>query len=197
MDASDIYERDKQRVFRSLYAYAPLLTVSSICTCALEPTTPILQLFTAGNVAWFWAYFIHRLYHYLPSTGLFYYINPHISIHHSHTKTLPRWLELIIETVQNIFWFSLLYILQEVTDIHIVPNSIILLSLCVYASVHNVNYSIFGSKKHREQHLNPDVNFGPDFLDHIFGTNATEEFENMAHFIPNTLLSYLLIVWLR
>ena len=197
MDASDIYERDKQRIFRSLYAYAPITITTVLCIYTLESTTPILQLITAATFIWFWPYFIHRLYHYLPSTGLFYYINLHVSIHHSHTKTFPRWLELMIETVQNIFWFFLLYILQEVTQIHIVPDSIILLSLFVFVSVHIINYSMFGSDKHSRQHLNPDVNFGPDFLDHIFGTNDTEDFENMAHFIPNTLLSYILILWLR
>jgi hypothetical protein len=197
MDASDIYERDKQRFFRSLYAYVPCFITTGLCSYALESTTPLLQLTTASIFTWYWAYFIHRLYHYLPSTGLFYYINPHIAIHHSQEKTLPRWLELTIETVQNIFWFFLLYILQEATQIHIVPDSIILLSLFVYASVHNINYSIFGSEKHKEQHLNPDVNFGPDFLDHTFGTNSDEEYENMVHFIPNSILSYILILWLR
>jgi hypothetical protein len=184
-------------VYKALYAYGPVLYVTYICSLFLESATPLLQLRTGCIFIWFWAYFIHRLYHILPSTGIFRYINIHLSLHHDHEKVLPRPLELVLETFQNAIWFGILYVLQELTDIHIVPTSIIVFALLVYSSVHIINYSVFGSEKHRQQHLLPNVNFGPDFLDHIFGTNSDPEFENMAHFIPNCILSCLAIKYWR
>jgi hypothetical protein len=190
-------EEDKKRLEQAIYAYMPMLTLAGICTHLLEyKYTPPLQLVLASSFVWYWAYGIHRLHHHLPSTGIFSYLNPHMAIHHSHV-TLPRWLELTVETLHNIFWFFLLYLLQEYTNIHIAPTSIVVLSMLVYSSVHVINYSIFGSEKHRRQHENPDVNFGPDFLDHVFGTNSDEEFEDMNHFIPNFLVSTFLIYYLR
>ena len=78
--------------------------------------------------------------------------------------------------------------IQEITNIHIVPNKTLLLSATLFTSVHIITYSIVGSKKHALQHLNPECNFGPDFVDHVFGTNSDNTFEDMTHYIPNTLI---------
>ena len=194
----DIYAKDKERIYRLLPAYLPVWLVTGLCSFFLEyQHTPYLQLLTGGSFIWFWAYGIHRIHHSIPSTGIFYYLNPHISIHHSHTKVFPRWLEMAIETLHNIAWFLFLYIIQEVSNIHIVPNSIIAVSTLVYISVHYFNYSLFESKKHKAQHLNPHVNYGPDFLDHVFGTNSDDDFEEMSHFIPNTIISAVLVHYIR
>lgn len=194
----DIYAKDKERLYMCVRAYLPMSIVTTTCSLFLEyQYTPFIHIMTGALFSWYWAYGIHRIHHSIPSTGIFYYLNPHISIHHSDTKVLPRWLDLTIECLQNMAWFVPLYILQEVSNIHIVPNSIIALSLLVYASVHYINYSLFESKKHIAQHLNPHINYGPDFLDHIFGTNSDDEFEDMSHFIPNCILSTLLIHYIR
>ena len=185
---------DSRGLYTAFNAYFPVNLVTGLCCLYLEyGKTPILHLMAGGSFTWFWAYWIHRLHHNLPSTGIGFYLNPHISIHHSHEKTLPRWLDLFVETIHNIVWFFFLYLLQELTQIHIVPTSIIVLSMLVYSSVHVINYSMFGSEKHRRQHEIPDSNYGPDFLDHVFGTNSDPDFEDMSHFIPNSILSTLLI----
>lgn len=189
-----IRKRSMDELYAAFIAYFPVNLVTGLCCLYLEyGKTPILHLMAGGSFTWFWAYWIHRLHHNLPSTGIGFYLNPHISIHHSHEKLLPRWLDLFIETIHNIVWFFFLYILQELTQIHIVPTSIIVLSMLVYSSVHVINYSMFGSEKHRRQHEIPDSNYGPDFLDHVFGTNSDPELEDMSHFIPNSILSTLLI----
>uniref|UniRef100_A0A6C0L6T1 Fatty acid hydroxylase domain-containing protein n=1 Tax=viral metagenome TaxID=1070528 RepID=A0A6C0L6T1_9ZZZZ len=185
--------REENEIYAAMRAYSPALTVTFLCSWFLEPNTPLLQLQTGCGFIWFWAYFIHRLHHNLPSTGIFRYLNIHLSLHHSHEKELPRLLELIMETMQNAVWFGILYAIQEFTDVHLVPRSIVLLGMLVYTSVHVINYSVFGSEKHREQHAQPHVNYGPDFLDHAFGTNSDASFEDMSHFIPNSILSTALI----
>jgi hypothetical protein len=184
---------DMDELRRALIAYVPACTVLSLGTYLLEPDVPLLQLTTGGAFMFMWAYWTHRLWHTFPYTGVFYYLNPHLSIHHAEQKQVPRWLDIVIEALQNLFWFVPLYILQECTQIHIVPTSIILFGALIYASIHLVNYTFFTFDKHVAQHKDPNVNFGPDILDHIFGTNSDPSFEPMHHFIPNALASYLLI----
>lgn len=186
----------KEAVLAFFFKYVPQVFIFSICSIILEyPTTPILQLITGIVFIWYWVYFMHRLHHNIPSTGPFYYFNYHVAIHHAKVKVLPRPVELMLEAVQDLVWFFYLYLIQEITNIHIVPNKILLLSATLFTSVHIITYSIVGSEKHGLQHLNPDCNFGPDFLDHIFGTNSDDTFEDMTHYIPNTLILASLIYY--
>jgi len=111
-------------------------------------------------------------------------------------KILPRWLELLVETLENLWWFIILYGIQELLDIHITPTSIIFLAAIIYTSTHLINYTIFTSDRHRAHHIHKNVNYGPDFLDHTFGTNSDEDFEDMSHMIPNIILSFLITYWL-
>jgi len=196
-DTIDLTENDFSEIYAAMKAYIPLLIVNSLCSSILELNRiPILQLFTGCMFIYFWSYFIHRLHHNLPKSGIFFYLNPHMSLHHEIVKILPRWLELIIETFQDIFWFLILYGIQELLNIHITPPSIIILAGITYTTTHVINYSMFGSDKHRDQHMNPNNNFGPDFLDHLFHTNSDKEFEDMAHLIPNTIFSFLISYYL-
>jgi hypothetical protein len=198
MEWIDFYSSDIIKLIHSTMAYGPVNLTTILCAYAVEyKTTPLLQIYVGTLFIWIWVYFIHRLHHNIPSTGIFYYLNPHISFHHAEVKTIPKWLDLTIETLQNIMWFVPLYLLQEFTDIHIVPTNIILLSMLVYVSVHIVNYSMLGSDKHARQHKNPHSNYGPDFLDHMFGTNSDDTFEDMIGFIPNTILACLFILYIR
>jgi hypothetical protein len=197
IDYIDFYRTDLERLHKSMLAYYPVNFTTIVCAFAIEyKTTPPLQIYVATLFIWLWIYGIHRLYHNIPSTGIFYYLNTHIAFHHAEHKTIPPWLDLTIETIQNMVWFAILYFLQEVSGVHLVPSRIILLSMLVYVSVHIVNYSMIGSDKHTKQHENPHINYGPDFLDHMFGTNSDDSFEDMIGFVPNTILACLFILYL-
>jgi hypothetical protein len=72
----------------------------------------------------------------------------------------------------------------------------------LYISVHIINYSIFHtSEKHIKHHITSNKtlspqNYGPDFIDHIFGTNSDEEFENYNHILPNILISFIITYYI-
>jgi hypothetical protein len=197
IDCSDLYERDIKRLYNAIMSYGPSMCVVGLCCLALEYSTlSYLHLATGIYFVNLWSYVIHRVMHSIPSSGIFSYLNIHVALHHSSKKGMPRSLELVVETLNNLMWFVMLYILQFLLNIHIVPDSILLLTALNFTSIHIINYSLFGSQKHREQHRNPHVNYGPDFFDHIFGTNSDETFENMTTFIPNTIGSFLLVKYL-
>ena len=47
----------------------------------------------------------------------------------------------------------------------------------MYTSIHHINYSIIGSKEHKEHHANKHVNYGLDIWDVIFNTKPYPEEE--------------------
>ena len=136
----------------------------------------------------FYSYIIHVLFHIIP------YVRETHLVHHEG-KIISKELDLIYETLLNIFFFGLLYFFQELTNIKIVPKILIIYIGLVYTSGHIINYSIFKVNDiHEKHHLKEDniykYNFGPDIIDHIMGTSYNNEYEDLRHVYPNLLLSY-------
>jgi len=130
-----------------------------------------------------WVYWTHRLLHILPPSNL----NTHIRFHHelAGDKSIPRWLELTFETITDLGMILSFGLVQWATGVHVIPTSCIVLFAITYSSVHLVNYSIIGSIDHRRHHLTMNKNFGPDVVDHMFGTNYDDTFEDWEPFVPN------------
>jgi hypothetical protein len=170
--------------------YALPIALIAIANILLSPSSSLLTIACASVVLWHWIYWIHRFHHSLPSTGIWAYINTHVSVHHDKQFNLSRSTELLIETLENSLWFVALYAIQEILDIHLVPLTILLFAMLVYTSTHIVNYSMIGSEKHRLHHRYHTLNYGPDILDHSFGTNSDDSLEDMNHTIPNILASF-------
>jgi len=193
IDCSDIYDRDMQKIFRALKAYGPYgVSILILVYLLTDSTKNFLHIYTAVIFLGLGSYFYHRFLHILPVNA----INAHIYVHHSPHKTISRTLDLILEMLPPIVYISSLLLLQEFVNIHIVPHNVAFLGGLYYMSYHIINYSIFGSSFHEKHHKYKNVNFTPDFCDHIFGTNATEEFEDMSHMIPNIIVSYLVTCYL-
>lgn len=87
--------------------------------------------------------------------------------------------------------------IQWLVGIYIVPVSCIVLFAVAYMSVHIFNYSIVGSDVHRVHHLTLNKNFGPDTMDHIYGTNLNEETEDMDPLALNAVLAFFLVRGLK
>ena len=145
-----------------------------------------------------YSYFIHILFHNLPDK-----INIHLLFHHNHTENNFKFIiNLMIELITNIMFFVFFYILQNLTNIHFVPNILILYYSILYISVHIINYSIFHlGNNHHLHHLSSDkkqnaCNYGPDLLDHFFNTSCDNKYENYCHIIPNVLLAFLITYYI-
>ena len=92
-------------------------------------------------------------------------------------------------------FFPLLF--QTVFGDWIIPFSVILLLSMTYTSYHIYNYSIVGSKDHSRHHMNPEVNFSPNFLDHLFSTNFDEDHEDLNPGIVNVIVCTLIVLYLK
>lgn len=146
-----------------------------------------------------WLYWSHRLLHLIPRDSLILLPVFHIWGHHGSPKPIPnRTLELIAETVwESFFWIFLPIWLQRVTGFHFIPTSIVLLTSFMWISIHIVNYSMFVSETHSRHHANTTINYGPDVIDHIFGTNYDETHEDTTAYIFNEIGSAVAVLYLK
>lgn len=173
--------------------YGHAITAFGVCAIIVTfpDRSPISALIGSGLMALNY-YFSHRILHCFPGP-----MNFHLNMHHEKAG-LPRWLELAIEGVLEFVYFMFFPILlQTVFGDWIIPFSIILLLSLTYTSYHIYNYSILGSKDHSRHHMNPETNFSPNFLDHLFGTNFDEEHEDLNPGIVNVIACTLIVLYLK
>ena len=154
-----------------------------------SPFAAVLGLF----VIYGWVYFVHRGLHMLPTSIL----NPHVYFHHQHDKTIDRRVELCIETANDLFMSFSLLLVQNLVGLHLVPTSVVVFYGLLYTSVHIVNYSIFGSETHRNHHRRMLTNYGPDTLDHLFGTSTDGIWEDLSPITMNAVVVAPLVLGLK
>jgi len=92
--------------------------------------------------------------------------------------------------------FSLLF-LQWLSGLWIVPISVIVFYAVTYTSVHIINYSIIGSETHRNHHKDTTTNYGPDTLDHIFGTSYDDTYEDLMPISLNAVGAFVFVSCLK
>lgn len=137
---------------------------------------------------------LHRILHLLPTDGPLGFLNLHLRLHHEKLYGVPRWLELTLEFLFEMFiTVSIPMIAGALSGDWIVPPSLILYVALFFAFNHCVYYSVLSSDKHRIHHGNMTVNFIPDYLDHLFGTNSDPSYEDMNQHIPISIVSALLV----
>lgn len=152
-------------------------------------STPPFITIASMLILFYYSYFIHMLTHKIPKE-----YNPHVLFHHGkHANDF--WINLIIETIINVLFFVVFYYLKVLFKLKFIPTILIVYYGIIYVSVHDINYSIFHlGKNHHSHHLDPTqkCNFGPDILDHFFGSNCNSNYENLMHALPNILGAFLI-----
>jgi hypothetical protein len=163
-----------------------------------HPCDPLFLLSGILNMP-LWLYLSHRFLHILPKNSVALYPVFHIWGHHGQPKPIPnRTLELFAETVWEIFfWIFLPIWLQYITGFHFIPTSIVLLSSFMWISIHIINYSIVGSETHSRHHRDTTVNYGPDVIDHLFGTNYDHTHEDTTYYCFNAMWASLAVLCLK
>jgi len=172
-----------------------ILTAAAFVTLLVMPERSMPVAVFGLAIMYFWVYMFHRCLHFLPTEGPFRYINTHWIFHHQPLKILDRRVELLLESFNDFGMAISVLLLQWFTGVWIVPTSIILFYGIWYTSVHIINYSVIGSPIHKDHHKNVGTNFGPDVLDHFFGTNHTSEKEDLINMMPNAVVA-LAAVWI-
>jgi hypothetical protein len=127
------------------------------------------------------------LFYYMSHRFLFhgFLLNPHITVHHEKQFPISRCLELSIDFLsETILLGSGFLFLQYLTSFWFVSPSVLMMVLLAPGISHVFIYSILGSDTHKKHHEDPTKNFGPDIVDHIFGTNADSEIEDSVQHVP-------------
>jgi hypothetical protein len=131
-----------------------------------------------------WTYFGHILAHYVSENEYIHYINPHIFIHHNNELGVPRWLNLLQESITNMLSFLILLWLQYLVGIEVFSTSIVVSVGLLYVIVHIADYSILGNAGHKLHHEKGRCNYAPDFMDVLFDTRCEppeEPYVNTDH----------------
>jgi hypothetical protein len=168
--------------------YALLWMVSLAGGVLLEPTVNYFRVAAelfGLNAAIYW---IHRLLHWLPS-----WTSPHLAWHHDKSLDIPRPLELAIEFVTNLSWFAGLWLLQRAAGVNVFHTRLIAFVALWYSSQHVINMSLWPNDYHRLHHTNHDVNFGPPYMDQLFGTYAGDSCYDINNSVINGWVSFYLV----
>lgn len=119
-----------------------------------------------------WTYFGHVVAHYVSQNEYIHYINPHIFIHHNNEFDVPRWFNLLQETVTNMSCFLILLLVQHLAGVELFSTSIVASVALLYVIIHIADYSILGNAGHKLHHKNGTCNYAPDFMDVLFDTRC-------------------------
>lgn len=165
-----------------------ILTGHMLSVKLLPPDTPLMKTILQVIFINLWVYWIHRLCHILPESPY----NYHIYSHHHKKLELDRPIELFYEFFANMFWFILLIIFQWLTGVEIVPDILIIFIGAWYSSVHVLNLSLIPNIEHKVHHTELNYNYGPSYMDFIFGTLKVEEGYSEDSQVINGVVLYVI-----
>ena len=159
--------------------------------------SPLISLLSLIIMA-FYVYFIHVAFHNIPKS-----FNPHLLFHHdtddeTHNlwyNYMRRCFSFFVETIVNIMFFVIFYLIKESLNLKFIENILIFYICIVYTSTHMINYSLFhlgGAHKLHHTTKKNVCNYGPDIIDKIMNTSCSNNYEDLNHIIPNCVVSYLI-----
>ena len=176
--------------------FFPIFIVFILATVLTYKKFSPIQIWLSIILLYFYSYFVHIFFHYLPTN-----INLHVIFHHNNDKkksAFIRYFNLYIECLSNISIFIAFYYLQRLCNIKFVPAIIIFYYAIFYTTIHIINYSLFHcSKAHSLHHqhagdIKKSCNYGPDIIDQIFLTSCNNTFEDQNHILLNILFAFLI-----
>jgi len=177
-------------LFSGIYSFLLLLSVGSLLSLylvypAYSPFSIGLQL-TGVNL---WVYLIHRICHSLPNQVW----NYHIYSHHNKLLGLSRPVELICEFFTDFSWFLLLLGIKLFFQFDWLSTSIILFVGIWYSTVHVLNLSLGNYIEHKLHHVNHEYNYGPPYMDFLFGTLKVDKDYTSDFEIPNGVGAFVIV----
>jgi len=184
----------KYTIFSGAYSFLLLFVTGSYLSLML-----VYPQFSAFSIAVqliainMWVYWIHRLCHSLPNQ----FWNYHLYSHHNKLLNLPRPVELICEFFTDFSWFLLLLGIKLVCGLDFLSSTLILFVGLWYSLIHVLDLSLGNHIEHRIHHIDYHYNYGPAYIDFLFGTlkvdrNYTSDFE-----IPNGIVACLVLLGLK
>ena len=171
-----------------------------ICCTIICKDKSIASGFITFMYAYFTCYAGHRFMH-MEKTYCNMYSISHYN-HHVSDKLFGFVTNCITEFLLIMNNIALKYVLNtfDIINLFFVDEWVMCFLYIIYTTVHNINYAILKvNKYHFEHHKLESSNIGPDFFDLLFGTKNQKTIENeqIDHFIPNIILSFLSVLFLK
>lgn len=181
-----------ERLQEFTQAYVPTIIVWVLLSALLalpKYTFPVALL--QAIIILCWSYGGHVLAHKISTTGPLSYINPHVFLHHNKSIHVPRYVELVIESITNFFGFFIIVILQKIADVEFFSPSLLIGAAFLYIAIHILDYSLSGNEDHGQHHAKNYCNYNPEFFDTLFDTRCEPEkpYTNMLGEIPHAVLA--------
>ena len=79
------------------------------------------------------------------------------------------------------------------SNIWLIPPTILVFMFTTFGISHLFIYSILGSDIHTDHHIDSSKNLAPDFMDHLFETNSQYDYEDMNQHIPCIVMAALVV----
>jgi len=170
-----------------------------LLTLVALPNYSILTGIAGSIFLLYWVYGIHVFMHIISKVFPFNYLDPHVIIHHNPSTTIPRWLNLVIEALENFAFFYILILIQSITGIHWISTSTILLAALWYTFVHIIHFSIFGNEQHKQHHEKSFCNYNPEAIDTLLGTRCSPDtpYTNISDEIIYGLCAFPIVLFLK
>lgn len=174
--------------------------IVSLSSILALPEYNILYSILQSVLIYLYSYGVHYLLHYLAlNYSVFNTYEPHVAIHHNKNIILPRWLELTIETMSNLFSILLILIVQYIFNIDLFSKNSVIFIAIFYTSIHIFHYSLYEDEIHRKHHTNKFCNFEPRVFDVLFNTRCDPDspYVNNINEIPHSLAAFIFVYLLK
>ena len=136
------------------------------------------------------SYFSHMAGHKLYPISLFHGLHHKEEHNHKWWARIVEWLVNLIQ-IGGIFLIPINLYIEKHTSLgtQILNNYVLLYAALVYTTHHMINYHIMKIDTHIRHHNDTSTNFGPDYMDVLFGTKQhNSTFEEMEQSITNSLV---------
>ena len=130
-----------------------------------------------------WSYIGHILYHKITIIDK---VNFHKIIHHDTTNKYSRTINLVIESLCNM-WLFFVLLIPNLFNINIFSKKIVIYSAIWYTATHIFNYSMIKNNYHIQHHKTPEFNYSPEILDMLFDTKYDANFDDDLSLIKELL----------
>jgi sterol desaturase/sphingolipid hydroxylase (fatty acid hydroxylase superfamily) len=169
--------------------YALIWAVSYSLAVLLEyPRMHVLMIGAQIILLNVYSYWVHRITHALPD-----WLSLHLYSHHDKSLGLPRWADLLLEFTQDMAWFAGLWALLRLAKVSFMSSKLLWFIAIWYSSVHVVNLSLFKNEYHKLHHMKRTVNFGPPYMDQLFGTYEGKGCHDTNPSVLNGLVAYAIV----
>ena len=128
------------------------------------------------------------------------WVDVHMFFHHGSAKANRGLLQDFLTEVVAPLTLTAALVVAPVVWLgltHYFPPIVIFLGTITYTSFHFVNYTMFESKTHAAHHAHLNCNYGPDWLDHVFGTSCDGTVENTNAVAINAVVVAVVLLVLK